>query len=220
MKIEHVVTAYANVLYTLFEFYYDTSFNLDAGIYLLYEMPGIVNLFNVTFDQPLGNITFNETMAGDCETSFPMDELNSFFNQTNSVPLCDLFSWLFLVWKSITLYDLGLPSDPTGGINIFVNDTALKSYTDYFNDVISPLAYNNSMNIEAHPLSEKNRLKFTSSNFDQKHWCSQRNLKGWLTLVISVLASDTALMLAAYNLFIFIAGWIQKRRDKAGNMNL
>jgi hypothetical protein len=217
MDIGTVVDAYANVLYNLFGFYYNTSFNVNAGIYLSYNVSGIISLEEAINRKHLGNIIFNETAAGECHSTFALDKA---FNQSDTFPLCNLFSWLFLVWKGVTLYDLGLHSDPAGGINIFVNDTALKSYADYFNNFISLSTYNYPLKFEVLELSEKNRLQFLPSTFDQRYWCMQRHLKDWLSLVISVLASDVAFMFTAYQLFTLVAGWIQTRRDGAGNMNV
>lgn len=48
----------------------------------------------------------------------------------------------------------------------------------------------------------------------QTYTCSQRQLNRWLSLVISVVTADVALILSTYNLFIFVASYLQKRWDR------
>ena len=67
-------------------------------------------------------------------------------------------------------------------------------------------------------LNSTTRLFAVPTPFALTYSCSQRILKGWLSLLISVLAADIALIIGAYNLFIFVVGYVQKRRIKAGSM--
>jgi len=74
-----------------------------------------------------------------------------------------------------------------------------------------------SANLTALPLDETNRLLPFAPTLKQTYTCTQRQLKGWLTVTIFVIVADYTLALGAYNLFILIAGWWQQKKDAAGN---
>jgi hypothetical protein len=163
-------------------------------------------------------------------TGLSSDEVNEIFGLSPDIPFIDILSWTFYVLQCVTLYDFGqlyefssgpepVPSTPSKLAiepNIFHNATAFENYNSFLFDVICPLLdiENNSI-INPLPLSDKNRFQATGSSLNETYTCSQRQLKTWLSLSISVLSADTALILGAYGLFIFATGYFQERRDKA-----
>ena len=56
------------------------------------------------------------------------------------------------------------------------------------------------------PVSTQNRLQAASTSFVTSYSCAQRQIKGWLSLIISVVVADYALITGAYSLVIFVGG--------------
>lgn len=146
--------------------------------------------------------------------------------------------WKVITWVSVTdywlvLYDLGQISPtlynslPDGTVdfsdpitfpstnNIFINESLFEIFSETLNDTILPLirlALPNTTLPESMPLTDHNQLEPYDATFYRSYTCSERRLKGWFSVMISVLAADYALIGGAYNLSIFILGWWQKRK--------
>jgi hypothetical protein len=121
-------------------------------------------------------------------------------------------NWLFNVWYWAAMYyDFGQLSAGDAP-SMFANNTLLQSFTTIAATVLISGDFPSVL-----PLNETNRLYPFQPTLQQTYTCTQRQLKGWLTVTIFVIVADYTLALGAYNLFILIAGWWQKRKDDAGN---
>src|SRR5208282_5434556 len=106
----------------------------------------------------------------------------------------------------------GIPANA----NIFINSTLFEAFGDIFNKTIRP--WYNSFLPEGSPgmspmpsflpLNDTNRAKAMPTSLLQSYTCTQRQLKGWLSVLLSVVVADYTLTLGAYNLFILIARWL------------
>jgi hypothetical protein len=99
--------------------------------------------------------------------------------------------------------------------NIFVNETLFEIYSEYLRNTLLPLfpvldvpAFNS--------LNNGNQLTAVDTQFIRSYSCWQRQLKGPLSAIISVLASDYALFFGPYYFYLWFYGWINKRRDANG----
>jgi hypothetical protein len=91
--------------------------------------------------------------------------------------------------------------------NIFHNETLFTIYADYLNNVIIPFARIAGVNYTLPsflPVNDENRLQPIPASFLASYSCTRRQIKGWLSLIISVLVADYALIVGAYHFIIFI----------------
>jgi hypothetical protein len=105
--------------------------------------------------------------------------------------------------------------------NIFVNDTLFQVYSSYLREIVSSFGYfydDSDLLPDAGflPLNLSNRLQPVDTPIYQTYSCSRRQLKGTFSLIISVLASDYALLAALYTLVIYVGGLLQRRKDVRG----
>lgn len=151
-----------------------------------------------------------------------------------------LINWIIVSDYWLTLYDLGqtsailsyaaapplrfnlsAPIIQNETYNIFVNDTLFKSYSSFLLTEILPYwasglpfpSNDAAANIEIQSLSESNHLKPIPTPLYRTYSCSQREMKEWFSLLISVFAADYAIIGGTYSIFLGVAGWIQGRRD-------
>jgi len=224
-NVTNAVYFYASVLFDIWE-YYPPFVTTNSSVFLHYNSLAPGSIFVVT-----------QTSNGDAVEqryiTFDVDNprapntfsgFNAFFGKPDDFPLPDIFAWMFTTWNSLTLFDLGLLADPATDIqqNIFHNETMYENYNSFLIDVIAPYLNLTSAidNFKPLPLSETNQLQARTISLQTTYLCSQRQLKGWLSIFIAVLAADAALIISAYNLFIFVAGYLQKRRDKLREISL
>lgn len=124
-------------------------------------------------------------------------------------------SFVLLYW--LLLADLGQISavsfpgtpyltsvDPSAG-NIFVNATLYQDNLAYFSKT-PYFSYNELSNLL--PLPEFTPLQPVDTVFLQSYSCEQRRLKTGISLLISVVVADYALIVGGYSLVMFIAGMI------------
>jgi len=171
-------------------------------------------------------INFDPADPANCNIS---DLRDGFSQSTNSssptLSFCNLFSWMFGVWSYLALADFGQLYDPayqnTNQTNIFVNDDIFQAYNSFLINSILPNRFDQGLNQSFMGLSlnQTGKLSQEPTTLDLTYLCSQRLLKSWLSLFISVLAADAALLIGAYQLFIFVAGYIQKRRERKDQSN-
>jgi hypothetical protein len=141
--------------------------------------------------------------------------------------LVDLLVWIFVSQYWITLNDIGqiVPVDlPSTTNNIFVNDTLFQHFSSFIFQKIVPgfellptpvaIARNEGTPIQFLPLNDTNRLQPVDTTFFITYSCTERQLKGWFSILTSVFTADYAILAAAYGIFIFIAGGVQKRKDE------
>jgi hypothetical protein len=184
----------------------------------------IPNLYisNASFST-FADVTFDPAAPGEnCQISrSDVETLHIIFGRQNYLERVCATAAMFVVWYWVGLADLGQVTSQgaTGqeSNNIFVNETLFELYSSFINSTIIPHlnrpGWNTSFNIL--PVSETNKpLSNSPVSLYTMLTCSQRQIKGWVSFVVSVAAADTALILGVYNVFIFIAGWIQKRRDR------
>lgn len=164
------------------------------------------------------------------ESSFGVDEFMKLLN------------WVVVSHYWITLYDLGQTSPtrynetadlsrpqfsngytayrPTN--NIFVNDTLFQIFSSYARETVFPILqdaeYINSSQIsqlpEFLPLNESNRFEPANTTLIRSYSCAERQPKPWFSALISVFTADYAVLSVLYTIFIFVTGWIQRRRDR------
>jgi hypothetical protein len=224
-NVTKTIELYVNVLFGFFE--ENPPFGTtDTPISFRYESqkPGNVTIISVDDDNQLSLqvLSFNVEDPRGSSTTF--SDLNNIFGLPADPPLSDILCWIFATWNSVTLFDIGQVADPTAVVqtNIFLNQTIYDNYNSFLRDVVVPF-FNGSSNYDPNffnplPLNGTNRLQATPIPLQTTYLCSQRQLKGWATVFISVIAADSALIMTAYSFFIFIAGYFQKRRDKSGQM--
>jgi hypothetical protein len=175
---------------------------------------------------PLTHIAFDPLSPGhQCQSHpIPIDEvpwLLGYPNSTNGTEFCGVLSAMFVVWYWVALYDFGQVSpgnDKALAVqfpNILTNQTLFDIYLTFINDVALPFTNGYQFpKISALPLGGSNKFEYSPVSLLSLFTCSGRQLKGFLSFVISIIAADTALVLGAYSLFIFIASHIQRRRDR------
>jgi hypothetical protein len=163
--------------------------------------------------------------------------VHNFFDP--NLDIWGLINWIFVSFYWLILHDLGqiapttyayenynIIGDPIGvpnasipatyhptANNIFINDTLYQRYASYMRDELVPLGHFLSVP-DFMPLDDSNQLQQIETKFLRSYNCLQRQWKGILSAVVSVLAANYALFFGAYSIFIFVAGWFQKRRDK------
>jgi hypothetical protein len=103
--------------------------------------------------------------------------------------------------------------------NIFCNATLFNIYADYLNHTLYNFAakfgplYGKTSLPQFLPLSEQNRLQVSPTSFVVSYACSERQIKGWLNLVISVIVADYTFIMGAYSLIIFFGQQIDKLKE-------
>jgi len=202
---------------------------ITNGTMLTYtlEEPSFINIYNT---QDYG-ITFDPTDPKTCSLiGEAVESSNGSVPSIANLPACSLFSWFFTVWAYVALSDFGQLLDPASiddmnwpflkpsqiqQNNIFVNDTIFQRYKSVLLNEILPDEIGNLSSVVFHGhLNQTVGSIEAPIALDLTYLCSQRMLKGWLSLFISVLAADAALILGAHSLFILVAGHIQKRKDQ------
>ena len=112
-------------------------------------------------------------------------------------------------------------SDPTQYSpinNIFYNETLFAIYYEYLNSTLLPLAGKVGVNVPLPaflPITDQNRLQAVPTTFLTSYSCTQYQIKGWLSLVVSVITADYALITGAYSFAMFIAAkcsWFKERK--------
>ena len=148
--------------------------------------------------------------------------LQSAYNQT--FDFWELINWLYVSYYWTVLYDLGhispyytntITSLNTTTNNIFVNETLFKIYSSYLESTIWPMV--NFPNVVPFPvtlsdLSVNNSLKNERTVFIREYACVDRVLKQPVSLVISILVADYALIKSGYAVLIFIGAWLERRK--------
>jgi hypothetical protein len=121
------------------------------------------------------------------------------------VPQSNVFSNAYYTFPDFTTANQHPPTN-----NIFYNDTLFEIYYEYLNNTLSPLAPLFGQGVVQLPsfnrLSNDNRLEASSVSFVQSYSCTERRMKGWLSVFISVAVADYAFLTGAYTVFTFIVG--------------
>jgi hypothetical protein len=229
---------YAIVLTLFFEVttIFNTSLNQPIAMFTqcLQQSPGNITIAFVNPPLPnsfelveVGNITCDPRVPGSPCVSFPMavDQVPTLFGLPEGSEFSSILASMFYLWYWLSLADFGINEDNYFNLdgtssNPFVNATLFDRYNNFTNAVTLPYMYGNSspytMNTSV-TIGSENQLANSTLPFLQTYTCSQRQLKGWLSLFVSVIAADVALILGAYHLFIFGATYLQKRSEGKGN---
>ena len=94
--------------------------------------------------------------------------------------------------------------------NIFINGTLFGLYSSFLKSTIVPLV--NISIPEFSPLDNKNHLQPIDVTFARSYDGTERRLKAPITLKISIIAADYALIIGGYSLVVFVSRTIQTRR--------
>jgi hypothetical protein len=147
----------------------------------------------------------------------------------SSFDIWKLFNWMIVVvhWSLLanlgqiapTAYDTTIPNDPQPvpfppTNNIFINQSLFEIYSGYSNSTLEPLFA--EIGFTPPPpvlLDDQNRLMPVETTLLRSYTCTQRQPKGPISLIISVISADYALIVGAYTITLYIAGRIQKRKD-------
>jgi len=192
------------------------------------------NIPDYTREYPL---TFTPTgeLVGNIDFGF-LDSQFSTSGTNATMHLLKLLNWIFVSQYWLTLIETGQLSPVVYGYNTpagvfaiepyyrwnlsnfmlfdstynpFVNETLFQIYSTYLKEeLLGPLEP-----VEFLPLSDTNKIQPTTTGIYRNYICSQRQIKGWFSLLISVFAADYAVIAGAYTLFKYIAGWLQQRKD-------
>ena len=140
------------------------------------------------------------------------------------------FNWVYVTYYWALLADFGL-SAPTAydftnsnypaavpfpsTNNIFVNETLFQLYFEYFNSTILPILVRQFDGPPPPPVLLNNETRFEpiQKTLLRSYICSQREKKEALSLIISVIAAEYALIVGAYKVVLIITGWRQKRKN-------
>jgi len=102
----------------------------------------------------------------------------------------------------------------TAEYNIFVNSTLFELYTSYFMTQIMPPSGLRPPSGAFAPLSDNNVLGPTPTTFKRSYGCYVRRWKSPLVAIFAVLVATYASVQGPYALFIFIAAWLEKRKEE------
>jgi hypothetical protein len=203
-----------------------------------------VQYFHITF-LPNGSIDATRTLQTDLEGANKLlaPTITSLQNSTKqSFDYWELMNWMVVSFYWSTLAVLGqlapttypsLPFPPSDIIrnlsspttlpstnNIFINDSLYKIYFSYLKNTVIPMLGSNlgpKINkIGAHPLT--NETEFPEMTLIKSYSCLEKRIKSAVSLIVSVIAADYALIMSAYGIAIYIAAFIQTRRQRDGKL--
>jgi hypothetical protein len=193
---------------------------------------------------PTGEIDFTRTKSSDYLLANNILQPTIALLQASGGANFDIWkflNWLFISFYWTTLADLGQVAPTTYSLtnfvpgwspvgiadtsqpqtsfpatnNIFVNETLFNIYQSYFRDTLLPLDPGFLVPSFNSP-NGGNQLQPVETEFVRSYSCLERQWKGVLAAIISVIVADYALFFALYHFYILFAGWLQKRRDKEG----
>lgn len=118
------------------------------------------------------------------------------------------------IWQGYPSYLTPTQYPPTN--NIFYNETLFKNYSSYLNETILPLFnsyYQLNTSLPEFNLDVNNRIQPIPMTFVRSYSCTQRQLKGWVSVVISIAVADYSLIFGAYGVAVLIGKWLQMRNS-------
>lgn len=105
--------------------------------------------------------------------------------------------------------------------NIFYNETLFESYSVYLNDTILPL-FKSFYGLNITLPQFKSPLQPQPTTFVRTYFCTQKQLKGLASVVISVFAADYTLVLGVFGVAILMAKcwpWCNRADPETGKFN-
>jgi len=107
----------------------------------------------------------------------------------------------------------GVPRSFPANNNIFVNDTLFHIYTLYLQNTVLPILNASASVFQPfNNLTPENSLKAVDSTFIRSYNCIERHLKSAISVIISLIVADYALIGVPYAMAIYLAVAIEKRR--------
>jgi hypothetical protein len=208
-------------------------------LYIGYTPSGSVtgSLLAITF-LPTGEIDNSTSAQNLTAANHLLAPTINLMREVTGDPAFDIYkylNWLLVSLFWIMLYDLGQTAPtyyefPRSGIvdlsspvfysssnNVFVNDSLFKIYSSYLNNTIIPFLgkFNGGYVLPQFlPLNDSNTLEPTNMSFLRSYSCFQSQLKGGLSVTISVLVADYAFIAGAYTLVVFCAGWWHRKQPE------
>jgi hypothetical protein len=193
------------------------SWELDISVEGLPGSPYTLNYFaNGTFTAPYGMppCIFAD---GDCMGTYIWQLIGILFQARYWLYLADfgqiaptLYPWI----EDTGTLDPEIPTITNASVststnNIFVNSVLYENSKETIStDSFLPIpAFNSSSGL--FPLQQDDSVVLS-----QSYYCQKRQPKGALNLFITVIAADYALIMGGYTLVVFIASWIEKRRQE------
>lgn len=170
-----------------------------------------------------------------------IDHVNSFLAPTISnlhvqlnttgFDFWELINWLYVSYYWTVLVDFGQTTPTivydndtataplTSTNNIFLNQTLFSSYQSYLRTTVLPLLNGTDVWNHQFPdfppfqdVNSSNPLSDFGKSFVRGYPCVLRSRKKWLSLIISVIVADYALIMSAYKVALFLGLEIEKRR--------
>jgi hypothetical protein len=142
--------------------------------------------------------------------------------QTNvTFDFWELMNWLFVSVYWTAFYDVGQISPTLTGRtempstnNIFVNQTLFEYYTSYLRHTVLPfLGPKTDWEPDFDNLTNENCLKAIDVEFVRSYQCVEKRLKSPISLIVYLIAADYAMIGIPRAMVIWIAIWIQRRRQ-------
>jgi hypothetical protein len=138
-----------------------------------------------------------------------------------------LTNWVFVSFYWTVLADLGqiaptindqltgVPRSFPANNNIFINDTLFHIYTLYLQNTVLPILNASASVFQPfNNLTPENSLKAVDSTFIRSYNCIERHLKSAISVIISLIVADYALIGVPYAMAIYLAVAIEKRRRR------
>lgn len=130
-------------------------------------------------------------------------------------------NWLFVSVYWTAFYDVGQLSPTLPGRtemplsnNIFVNQTLFNYYTSYLRNTVLPfLGPKTDWEPDFNNLTNENSLKAIDVMFVRSYQCVEKRLKPPISLIVYLIAADYAMIGIPRAMVIWIAIWIQRRRQ-------
>jgi hypothetical protein len=182
---------------------------------------------------PNGSIDGSQTKPADLEKATTLLEptIAYLHNQTTQqFDYWELINWLYVSFYWTVLADLGqiaptiylngnlsLPITLPSTNNIFTNVTLFNRYSLYLQHTVLPILGMTDSGIVI-PSFDQSSMELPRMTFIQSYSCMERHLKTPLEFLISVVVADYALIMGGYNLAIFIAAMVQRRRNRDGEI--
>lgn len=211
-------------------------------LYVFYTPQALVqeNFISVSF-LPTGEIDFTKTNESylshaNALLAPTISALQDLFNNP-SLDIWQLFNWMIVSIYWILLADFGqiapttypysqspawegypdfnIPTEYPPTNNIFYNETLFDRFGEYLLENILPFfesQYNISVPLTSFSQGSQTKIQPIPMTFVRSYYCSQLQLKGWVSLLVAVIVADYALLTTTYTFLIWVARRLEARR--------
>jgi hypothetical protein len=180
------------------------------------------NIVNITF---LSNGTIDTTRTPVTDLQSSVDIIPTTLPASNASAFWTKLNWVYVSLFWTVLYDLGqiaptvyvnqsnTPITLPSTNNIFINPSLFDTYSTILEEsILQDLGEMNYPLPNFSSVNETNRLHPVGTTFLQNYTCTQRKRKEFLSVVISVLATDISLMLGVFGVVKSSAEMWEKRK--------